>query len=131
MSPALNYHTTVLESTVDRRQSERFPVTSEVFLSFRPNFERIGSVKDISETGICFEYLAFEKNERLEYVEVDIFSGSQNFYISRVPCRVVYDNRRDAAFILHDAETRRCGLQFQQLTAHQASHLAAFLNGLS
>ena len=131
VSVAMNYHATVEESTVDRRQSERFRPTAEVFLTFRPNFERIGSVKDISKTGVSFEYLSFDNSDTAEHVEVDIFSGEKNFYISRIPCKVVYNIRKDIAFLLHDAETRRCGLQFEQLDDQQTSSLSAFLSLLS
>jgi hypothetical protein len=127
---AMNHHTTVMESIVDRRQSERFRPTAEVFLTFRPNFERIGSVRDISQTGVSFEYLSFDHSETVEHVEVDIFSGEQNFYISHIPCKVVYNIRKDASFLLHNAETRRCGLQFEQLNDQQASSLLTFLSQL-
>lgn len=127
-SPALDCYTTVREGSVDRRQSERFPVADEVFLTFRPNFERIGSVKDISKTGISFEYLSFEECDRVEYVDVDVFSASQDLYISRVPCRIVYDIRKEPAFILEDAETRRCGMEFGQLSEQQASAFSSFFH---
>lgn len=127
-SPALDLFTIVWENTVDRRRSERFPVADEVFLTFRPHFERIGNVKDISKTGISFEYLSFEESEAVEYVDVDIFSASEGFYITRVPCRVIYDIRKEPAFLLQDAETRRCGLEFGQLTEQQISAFSSFFH---
>ena len=126
VSSALDSYLTVWERSVDRRQHERFPVADEVFLTFRPSFERIGSVKDISKTGISFEYLAFEEGEEVEYVDVDVFSASQDLYISRIPCRIVYDIRKEPAFILRDAETRRCGMEFGELSEQQASAFASF-----
>lgn len=126
VSPAVDCCADVWGKTVERRQSERLPVAGEVFLAFRPNFDRIGNVKDISKTGICFEYLALDESSADEYVEVDVFSAAEQLYISRIPCRVVYDIRKEAAFILQGAETRRCGLEFRALGEQQADGLSSF-----
>jgi hypothetical protein len=127
----LNHCIAIVESTMERREHERFPVKSEVFLALRPNYDRVGSVRDISKTGISFEYLAFEDFELAGSVEVDIFSRSQDFYISRIPCRIVYDVRKDSVFFLDDAQTRRCGLLFEPHGNQQTSNLLAFFNDMS
>jgi hypothetical protein len=117
-------------STDERRRSKRYPVAKKVFLTFRPGFERMGTVKDFSEGGLCFEYLALRKLDRVEHVEVYIFSRSNNFYLSRIPCEVVYDQSKDRLSILKNAETRRCGLRFGQLSEYQSSSLTAIFKRL-
>ena len=114
----------------ERRRSERLQVNSEVFITFRPDFDKIGKVMDINKEGIGFEYVSFDKVDKLEDVEVDVFSKSNNLYISRIPCKVVYDISKDSFFILNNAETRRCGLQFGELSKHHLASLSALLNDL-
>jgi hypothetical protein len=99
-------------TVLERRQYTRFTVSEDVFVTFRPSFDRIGNVKDISKGGIGCEYLAFDKLDKVEQVEVDIFSKAHGFYISNVPCRVAYDTSDHSLFLLSGAEVRRCGLQF-------------------
>ena len=111
----------------ERRGSKRFQVTKEVFLTFRPDFERIGRVRDISKGGIAFEYLAFRKPSKVKHVEVDIFSRLGNVYISHIPCKVLYDIGKDTLSFLSTAGIRRCGLQFGQLTKNQMARLLTFL----
>ena len=114
----------------ERRRSKRFQVNEEVFIAFRPDFDRIGKVTDINKGGIGFEYVSFDRVDKLEHVEVDVFSKSSNLYISRLPCRVVYDISQDSFFILNNAETRRCGLQFYQLSRDHLASLSALLKDL-
>jgi hypothetical protein len=119
------------EAGRDRRRCRRFPVPGDVFLTFRPGFEKIGYVKDVSKTGISFEYMAFENADMVEegnagYVEVDIFSRAQNFHIYRIPCEIVYDMEHRASLFLHAAQTRRCGLKFLQVSQELASQLSVF-----
>jgi len=120
------------EMTVpERRRFTRFTVSKDVFVTFRPGFDRMGSATDISKGGIGFEYLAFDKPDKLEQVEVDIFSRSHDFYISHVPCRVAYDTSDHSLFLVHGAEVRRCGLQFVRLSEHQAASLSHIIHDLS
>jgi hypothetical protein len=53
-------------------------------------------------------------------VEIDFFSGAEDFHLSRVPCKVVYDVRSDDHPSFNVFETRRCGLQFGGLTDQQS-----------
>jgi hypothetical protein len=133
---------TIPQSTVrkarsrDRRLAERYEVARDVFLSLGPSFERTGSVRDISKTGISFEYLSFEnlgkpENGKSRYAEAYLLSKSDDLYISRIPCEIVYDSSKGGAAWLHNTETRLCGLKFGNLNDQQNSKLLAFLDKLA
>jgi hypothetical protein len=131
MLMAMDANTNQSEMTVhERRRSERFKVNKDVFITFRPDFDRIGKVTDINKGGLGFEYVSFDRVDKLEHVEVDIFSKSNNLYISRIACNVVYDISKGPFFILNSTETRRCGLQFGQLSKDHLGSLSALLKDL-
>ena len=112
----------------DRRTSQRFLVKESVFLTFRPTFNKLGSLKDISKSGVSFEYIAYESMDTPHSVEIDIFSKSMDIHLSKVPCKVVYDVKVGESFTMNQVETRRCGLQFEQLSGYHASQLKNILS---
>lgn len=116
-----------------RRRSQRFTVKDTVFLTFRPGFDKMGRLKDISKSGVAFEYISLDRQAEsgtLEYesVEVDIFSNAKGLYLSRVPCKIVYDVRTADFFGRKLFENRRCGLKFGPLSHNQKAQLVALLH---
>jgi c-di-GMP-binding flagellar brake protein YcgR len=92
----------------DRRLSQRYFLKDEVYLVFRPDFRKIGRLKDISNGGIAVEYPVYEAYEKATEVEVDIFSSRNHLILRSVACKVVYDVKVD-----RKPKTRRCGLKFE------------------
>lgn len=115
-------------SIVERRGYKRVRVRDNIYITFSSKYYRIGKVVDISVTGVSFEYLALNSHDQEECVEVDIFSNARGLYISRIPCRVVYDIRCDNYQSLIGLENRRCGLAFRALTEQQSSGLVSIIN---
>lgn len=121
----------------NRRTAPRYHVEDRFFLTFRPSFETMGKIRDISKTGIGFEYTAFTPEETLresdaDPVEVDIFSSFKEFHLSRIPCKVVYDvSVGNSSFTIGLFENRRCGLQFSGLTGYQANQLGTLIRNYS
>ena len=114
-----------------RRRSQRYTLNDTVFLTFRPQFDRMGRLKDISKNGVGFEYVAIDSSTYSgdsTKIEVDIFSGSKDFNLSRVPCEVVYDVKISASSGTGLFENRRCGLQFSDLSTYQVAQLGHLLN---
>jgi hypothetical protein len=102
----------------DRRKALRYALKTDLFLVFRPDFDRLGALKDVSLGGAAFEYPVFGHYEKVDEVEVDIFaSGLDHFMVHNVPCRVVYDIKMERSS-LSGIETRRCGLKFEHLSPH-------------
>jgi hypothetical protein len=112
----------------DRRQSPRYAVKPDVFLVFRPYPQRLGRLIDVGSDGATFEYVAYEHDEGVADVEVDIFTSNPNHFLLRsVPCRVVYDIEIEKP-TFNGIKTRRCGLEFAQLTDRQCERLMVLLN---
>jgi c-di-GMP-binding flagellar brake protein YcgR len=115
-------------SVEDRRESKRHEFQDTFYVTFRPYFDRIGKLTDISRNGIAFEYPAYESYEQKDCVEVDIFSLGDDLHVSSVPCKVIYD----IVIVEHPSftkiATRRCGLQFQELTPLHVNKLKSLVN---
>lgn len=106
----------------ERRQHTRFNVEQNVFLTVRPEFKKIGRVKDISPGGICFEYAVFGPHEKFFVCEVDILSEGGKFHFLKVPCRVAYDVQCTQVEF-QQIQMRRCGLMFDGLPDSQTNRI--------
>jgi c-di-GMP-binding flagellar brake protein YcgR len=113
------------KKAADRRQHERFTLKDRVFITFRPQFDRIGWITDISKGGVALEYSTIQEYSALsEKLSVDIFSSPRKFELSNLSCRLVYDDQVDRGKgFIETIETRRCGLVFDELSQHQATQL--------
>ena len=114
----------------ERRQYERHELEDRFFITFRPHFDRIGWLTDISKGGVSLEYSTIQEYPPLiENVIVDIFSAPKNFRLSNLPCQLVYDSRVDRGkCFIETIETRRCGLVFGDLSQDQTAQLDVALN---
>ena len=111
----------------DRRKSVRYGLSTDVFLVFRPAFDRLGALKDVSMGGAAFEYSVFGQYEKVDEVEVDIFASQpDHFLLRQVTCRVVYDVKLHQPS-LSGIETRRCGLKFEGLSPNHRQLLKQLL----
>jgi len=113
----------------DRRRFERYAIEDSVFVTFRPDFEKVGKITDISSDGLAFEYAAYSRHESAEEVVVDIFCHAVGFYVSRIPCKVIYDVKVEGYPSFCGIETRRCALQFGELDEYQIAQLEFFFMG--
>jgi|WetSurMetagenome_2_1015567.scaffolds.fasta_scaffold203364_1 hypothetical protein len=118
---------TALKKREDLRSVHRYPVDEMVFVTFRPLFDIVGHLIDVSSSGLALEYTAFMPGERTELVEVDIFCQPKGLNVAHIPCRVAYDFKVDDAPTFRGFQTRRCGLQFAQVSPEQSEQLKALL----
>ncbi len=65
----------------ERRRHERYsPNGNNIFITFRPHFDRIGSITDISRGGVSLEYSVIQDySELTDKLLVDIFGLGSNF----------------------------------------------------
>jgi hypothetical protein len=117
----------------ERRRHERYEVKDRIFITFRPQFDRIGWITDISKGGVSLEYSTIQEYSALtEKVSVDIFSSPRKFDLSNLSCQLIYDARVDRGKgFIETIETRRCGLVFENLSQHQAAQLEFVLNEIT
>lgn len=110
-------------SKANLRKRERFPLKNLVFIAFRPNFNNVGIIRDISVSGIGFEYLESDPSIKTDVVDIDIFSLARDFHISRVRCRIVYDELIQNSIPNTTITMRRCGLKIEHLNGYHSSDL--------
>ena len=105
----------------------RFLPRDETYVALRPDFTKLGRRINISRGGLSFQYIA-SKGESQGSTQLDLFTGNNGFYLSRLACRVIYDTRvlergKAPTFLEH----RRCGLEFVEATEVQAAQLELYL----
>jgi c-di-GMP-binding flagellar brake protein YcgR len=111
----------------ERRRHERYDLKERVFITFRPDFDRIGWITDISKGGAALQFsAALDYSELPENIHADIFGFPQGFNLPNLHCKLVYDIRDDRG--LGFIGTRRCGLAFEEMSEYQESKLDTILN---
>jgi hypothetical protein len=103
----------------ERRKYTRFSVSNNAFAALEPGFDKVGKIQDISILGLAFEYITDEVAD-IEVSRVDIFLRGEDFFISKIPCKVVYDISLEDPEVHqispHKLMHKRCGLQFESLS---------------
>jgi hypothetical protein len=108
---------------IDRRKFHRYAFKNPVFITFRPEFDLIGKLTDISPGGLAFEYNAFDDRERSDMVEIALFSQPKEYSLPKATCRVVYDQEVASCYSFKGFQTRKCGLEFCELNSEQMLQL--------
>jgi c-di-GMP-binding flagellar brake protein YcgR len=111
----------------ERRKTVRFLPQDEAFVALRPEFTQLGRLINISKGGLAFQYIA-SKGESHGSTHLDLFTGNNSFYLSRLPCKVIYDSRLfEDNTSSTSLERRRCGVEFGEITEVQAAQLQSYL----
>ena len=114
----------------EHRKYTRFSVPDNAYAALGPSFKMVGKIKDISMAGLALEYLTDEVSE-LENFKVDVFLRGEEFHLSKIPCKLIYDIALDTlgkTQIFPDGLMRkRCGVQFEKLTKTRRMQLEQFI----
>jgi len=81
----------------ERRRTLRSYPNELTFVVMRPEFSKSGKLLDISSGGLCFQYL-FTSNPSeggAASVKIDIFIIDNGYYLPKVPCTLVYDEKKE------------------------------------
>ena len=112
--------------TEEHRRYIRFLTKKKTFAALRSGFDKVGKILDISINGLAFSYI-IEDAPMVKAFQVDIFQSENGFYLSNIPCCVIYDipiiNSKYDLFI----QPRRCGLCFGELAKKPEDELIYFL----
>ena len=114
---------------VERRKFIRFLVQDNTFATLGSVFYKVGKVNDISIKGLSFSYLSenIEAGSNSDSSRVDIFISKNNFYLTNVPCKIVYDIPNHISGKNHSVMMYRCGLYFGKLPKIQLKLLGIFI----
>jgi hypothetical protein len=114
----------------ERRKNIRFLIQDDVIAVLQNGSMKIGQVKDISIGGLSFDHI-YDEDLRQEPFKRDIVLLGNEFCLSKVPCRVVYDipvpTAAEYQSLIIGLNTRRCGIQFEALSEDQTAQLDLFL----
>ncbi len=113
----------------DNRKHKRYKGKEGAFAAFlRPDeFINLGQVIDISLGGLCIRYLSTSQTPA-GCSGVKIFGSNGRFiHVDKVQCRIVYD-REIPEGSWEQLSTRRCGVQFENLTVRHKSMLQDFID---
>lgn len=110
----------------ERREKPRYEANPQTFVVLRPHFTTVGKLIDISARGLAFNYIALD-GEKEGATHLDVFRSDHDFSLSRVQCKIIYETKEKEAFYF---ESRRCGVQFGELTYEQAAQLEDYLKHL-
>lgn len=112
---------------IERREKPRHEPHGQTFVVLRPNFATVGELIDISTKGLAFNYIAADADET-GATHLDVFRSDHEFFLSRVQCKIIYETKDNEALYF---ESRRCGVQFGELTSEQAARLEEYVRSLA
>lgn len=114
----------------EHRKYTRFSVPDNSYAALGPSFRMVGKIKDISMAGLALEYLTDEVS-KLENSNVDIFLRGEEFHLSKIPCKLIYDIPLDTSaknqFFPNGLIRKRCGVQFENLSKIYRKQLERFI----
>ena len=113
---------------IEQRKYIRFSVQDNTFAALG-GFEKVGKVYDISVKGLAFSYLTegIKAGSERDFSEIDIFFPGNNFFLHKVPCKIVYDIQSPKPNENSRIMTHRCGLHFGELIKSQSEQLKLLL----
>ncbi len=113
------------------RKFRRFGLEDLAFAVFRPEFKKLGRIKDISRGGLACVYLDKQDiGENFSKLEIDILLSNGEFYMSMIPCEIIYDKKMvedEYKSTISFMDSRCCGLKFGHLSKEQTTQLELFL----
>ena len=114
----------------DKRKDKRFLIGDEVIVALRNRSSRVGRVKDISMGGLSFEHI-YDEDLEGDPSKSDVSLWVDTYSMADIPCRVVYDipisEPPQYDHLSIHFRTRRCGVQFGNLTENQETQLSFLL----
>jgi c-di-GMP-binding flagellar brake protein YcgR len=113
----------------EKRKYKRFNSKEGAFAVFIVPDElvNIGQIQDISMGGLCVRYLSTNEDNQ-GCSEIRIFGSNDRFtYLDEVQCRIVYDHKVPGDS-WEQISTRRCGVEFENLSVKQQSVLQDFID---
>ena len=113
------------EELFERRRHKRFRVTTGSCAYCRSYPGKVGQIIDVSQRGLAWSYVT-NKDQVFSPRELDIVLPDGGVYLNKLPCRTISDFDTDDGTSIKFA-TRRCGVEFGDLTDDQRSALNHFI----
>jgi hypothetical protein len=111
---------------VERRKHQRFRVREGVFAVLGPHSNKIGTIIDISMTGLAFNYIEDTVDQQDKSFELNIFLAEDSFHLNNIRFQEITDQRAKKV-PFSSINLRRRGVRFDTLTPAQTSQLGHFI----
>jgi hypothetical protein len=115
---------------MEKRRQVRFLAQENAFAALGEKFTKVGRLKNISAGGLAFEYIT-DGNSENGPSQLDLFVSGDDFHLSKVPCRVVYDipsrSSEGNRIFFQPFLTKQCGVEFEGLTKEKKAQLDLFI----
>jgi hypothetical protein len=113
---------------MEKRQHARYQPKEKTYLVFRPGFQTLGEIRDISQGGVCLDCITDKDFSKDEDCLIDIFLSNGAFNLAKLKGKVVRDTVVEETKTLSPPMiTRRLALQFGELLPLQQVALASFI----
>jgi hypothetical protein len=113
------------EELFERRRHKRFQVTTGSCAYCRSCPDKVGQIIDVSRRGLTLSYVT-HKDQLSSPLELDIVLPNGSVYLNKLPCRTISDFNTDDGTSIKFG-TRRCGVEFGDLTDDQKFALNHFI----
>jgi len=111
---------------VEQRKHKRYLVKDRAFAVLGPDALKLCHMIDISKGGLSFRYFIDSEELAEELFDLGILYGD-DFYVEKIPARVVSDNVIENNSYFSSIIMKRRGIQFGDLTRRQEEQLEYFI----
>jgi hypothetical protein len=117
----------------ENRKYIRFETQESIYAALGIHFSKVGKLKDISVCGLSFVYIESKKTKpETDSSIVSIFNPEDNFFLSHLPCRLIYDRsicmRVNELSPKQNYRIKKCGVLFTAIEVDQRKKLDIFLD---
>ncbi len=111
---------------IDRRKHKRYATMRNSFVILDSDFTKRYHIVDVSEGGLSFKYPM--KNDPVKgFHNISIVTPDGSLIMDKITYKPIWDMEIQESSATHEGPIRRCGIQFDALTAYQMERLDYFI----
>lgn len=114
------------DKVVEHGKEKRFQAPKGVFVGIGPDFDKVGRLRDMGMDGLSFRY--FGNGEALKGAYVDVFMTEGDFYLGKVPIKIMSEVDVVKKKSPDSKTLRQCYVRFEKLTSQQKTKLKEFID---
>ena len=114
---------------VELRKHKRFKVKEGALAFFNPNPTILGSIIDVSKSGLAFAYMKTDSEIDLTpEIKLDLLMSVDGFYLDQLPFDAVADILLPSQYAFSTIVMKRLCVKFGQLSKNQKKQLDYFIS---
>lgn len=115
-----------MTNIIERRKQKRFKGKEGAFATLNSDCDKKGQIKDISKDGLSLLYFG-DGEESNGSAEIEIYSTNDDFFMRKLPVRIVADVSQNSQDSFSSISTRKLTMCFDKLIPKQKFLLNYFL----